>query len=757
MTGTPQEIFKQKLADVHALIKGATSFASDIMDIQPVARDLLSAERMNLFHCGGDEEGIVNNMTMPGGGGEIEQIKIPFSTQSVIGIVALSQKPLLIADLNDPKEVKAINPNLTVDKANDVTLNGEDKSMIAVPIKAGNVLLGVLQIVNHDSKGNFGVEDLKRCIWVSQQFGSAFHEELRCLKGPYDFLIFQGKMTREVLKGVEKRAIETRNSISNILLAEQGINKADLGRSMEQYYQVPYMGFEEDIELPKDVLSQLNLSVCRTENWVPVMGNETEIIVLIDDPQDQARTSKIEILLEEHAHAVAYRVGFKDDIQKFLTAAGAKEEGAFSRFMVEEEEEEPEEAEADIYDAPTRINLTLADGTQVIPFVNQLIVEADKAGASDIHIEPFGPRAPALVRVRVDGLCREFTEIPAEHAANVVARIKVMCRLDVTERRMPQDGKCKLEVDDGTLELRVATVPTVLGESAVMRLLSGGGALPIDKLNFSKHNMSRVKQMMSLPHGLVLVVGPTGSGKTTTLHAMLGELNKPDKTIWTAEDPVEITQPGLQQLQVDSGIGLGFADALRSFLRADPDIILIGEMRDKETAKTGVEASLTGHLVLSTLHTNSAVETITRLLDLGLDRINFSDAMIGIVAQRLIRVFCKCAKPHEPTEIEYQQLRTAYGEEAWDTDIGLAKADVHLKKKSRCAECGGTGYKGRTGIHEVLVSNAEMRHMINQAATIGEMTVRAKEDGMRSLFQDGVEKILSGETDMAQLLAVAAR
>jgi len=755
MGGTPQEIFKQKLAEVHAAIKSASSFGADIMEIQPKMRELLCAERMNLFHCGGDEEGITTNMSLPGGHGDIEQIKIPFSTQSVIGIVALSQKPLLIADLNDPKEVKAINPNLKVDKNIDVTLNPSDKSMIALPIKAGNVLLGVMQIVNHEERAQFTVEDLKRAIWVSQQMGAAFQDELRCLKGPYDYLIVQGKITRQGLKDVEKRAIETKNIVPNILMGENNLSRQEVGRSLEQYYQVPFMLFEEDIKPPEELIEKVNLNGLRSENWVPIMGNFSEAVVLIDDPSDQARISGIEALLE--ANAYVYRVALKDDIQKYLTAAGAKEETAFSSFMEEEEEEEPVIAQGDIYDAPTRINLTLADGSQVIPFVNQLIAEADKVGASDIHIEPFGPKRPALIRVRVDGLCREFVDIPAEHAPNVIARIKVMCRLDVTERRMPQDGKCKVELEDKTLELRVATVPTVLGESAVMRLLAAGGALPLDKLNFSADNMQRVLNMCAHPHGLVLVVGPTGSGKTTTLHALLGNLNTSERTIWTAEDPVEITQPGLQQLQVDTGIGLGFPDALRSFLRADPDIILIGEMRDQETAKIGIEASLTGHLVLSTLHTNSATETVTRLIDLGLDRINFSDAMLGILAQRLIRVFCQCRTPYTPDEREYEKIRRAYGHEAFDQNIGLSRTDIKLNKKGRCEACGGTGYLGRTGVHEILVSNAEMRHMINQSASIAEMQVQAIKDGMHTLFQDGIEKIIDGQTDFSQLLAIAAR
>jgi type II secretory ATPase GspE/PulE/Tfp pilus assembly ATPase PilB-like protein len=282
-----------------------------------------------------------------------------------------------------------------------------------------------------------------------------------------------------------------------------------------------------------------------------------------------------------------------------------------------------------------------------------------------------------------------------------------------------------------------------------MRILPNGDAMPLDNINLSPRNLKMVKSLVTMPHGMLLVVGPTGCGKTTTLHAILGFLNTPDKKIWTAEDPVEITQYRLQQVQVNRKVGFTFEKALRAFLRADPDIILIGEMRDRETANAGIEASLTGHFVLSTLHTNSASETITRLIDMGMDPINFSDACVGIVAQRLVRTLCSnCKKAYSPSEIELEFIKRQYGEE-FLSELNLTN-NFKLHKKSGCEKCDNTGYKGRTGVHELLVMTPELRALIFSKSAISEIKKQAMQDGMRTLVQDAILKVLKGDTDFAQ-------
>ncbi len=354
-----------------------------------------------------------------------------------------------------------------------------------------------------------------------------------------------------------------------------------------------------------------------------------------------------------------------------------------------------------------------------------------------------------------------------------------MCDLDISERRRPQDGKIKFKkFGPLDIELRVATIPSAGGvEDIVMRILAAGEPIPLDKLGLTKYNNETLKSVVSKPYGLFFVCGPTGSGKTTTLHSVLGYLNTSDTKIWTAEDPVEITQKGLRQVQMNPKAGMTFAVAMKAFLRADPDIIMVGEMRDKETTGTGIEASLTGHLVFATLHTNSAPESIIRLLDMGMDPFNFADALLGILAQRLAKRLCgKCKKPHEASPEEIQSLIVEYAMElrntvTWKKDAKAAEAKLLddwitnygengkliIHDPVGCEVCGGSGYKGRVGLHELLVGTDALKKNIQEHARVAEMVATALEDGMRTLKQDGIEKVLMGITDMKQVRAVCIK
>ena len=393
----------------------------------------------------------------------------------------------------------------------------------------------------------------------------------------------------------------------------------------------------------------------------------------------------------------------------------------------------------------------------VVKMVNQLILDAQELQASDIHIETYA-RRPIVIRYRIDGDCVQKASFPKKFARAIVSRIKIMSGLDIAEHRRPQDGKIRFKMTPtSTEELRVATYPTTEGlEDVVMRLLGSAVAMPVMQLGLSARTEELLLKLIKRPHGLIFVVGPTGSGKTTTLHSLMGHINPGDRKILTAEDPVEITQYGLRQLQVNPKIGLTFATAMRSFLRADPDVIMVGECRDFETASTAIEASLTGHLVMSTLHTNNAPETVTRLLDMGLDPYAFADSLIAVLAQRLVRGLCQgCRIEYEPAAAEWTALGEEYGRSAEPLPTSPPNGTLLFRRGTGCGKCRGTGYKGRFGIHELLVSSEEIRTAIHRKRPAARIRALAISQGMHTLKQDGIGKVLEGLTDLEQVVAAS--
>jgi type II secretory ATPase GspE/PulE/Tfp pilus assembly ATPase PilB-like protein len=735
--------------------KKRKSLQEAMKSVETELLNLFGATFISVYQCIDNGKDITAVFKGGKGSDIVEKTKIllPLSTTSVSGYVALSHKSLCIKDVYDEQELKKIHEDLKFDRRYSESRDLRLKSMIVIPIKQ-EILLGVLQLINLEGDKEFTPFELKRAATIAHELAKIFRKEFQSTLGPFDYLVQQGKITGFDLEGIEKSCNGSKAKITRKLLDEYDVSEDDVGRSLELYYRVPYMPFDSDLQLDPHLIKNIKSSYLEHNRWLPLeSGGSEEAVILIDDPSDFSRIMEIQSLLK--VKKIEIRVGLEEHIKYYINKdladiSGKEAFGDVFKSLQEEKVVVEEALETN------ELNQDGSSSSAIIRLVNKIIVEANKLNGSDIHIEPGQDKSPGTVRVRVDGECAELLKIPGEHTAAVLARIKVMSRLDISERRKPQDGKCKLKIGKNSLELRVATVPTVNGESAVLRILAAGSAMPIDKLMLSDKNFSVIDNMCSKPHGLILVVGPTGSGKTTTLHAVLGHMNKPNKKIWTAEDPVEITQPGLQQVQVQPKIGFTFADAMRSFLRADPDIILIGEMRDKETAAIGVEASLTGHLVLSTLHTNSAPETITRLLDLGLDPVNFSDALLCILAQRLLRTLCAdCKEPYTPEKKEIDHLIEQYGCEEFP-ELGIERDEVQLYRAVGCAKCGDLGYRGRIGVHEVLTGTPKLQSMIYKNAELEEIRAQAVIDGMRTLQQDGIAKIFMGLSDYSQLLNVTA-
>ena len=576
----------------------------------------------------------------------------------------------------------------------------------------------------------------------------------------YDYLLNENLMNTEQLKQALAMSKKMNKSVEFILIDQHNIKKEDVGKSLSLYYGCPFKGYNEEMPAPVELVSKLREKFLRHELWVPLSWDQEGVSILVDDPRDLGKTDNIKALMK--TKKLVLSVGIKEDIQAFIKRFFSKmQEGEIdissnsSASDVDElipdisfeEEEELEEQDGDYDEASGK----------VVKLVDHVIVAAYRKNASDIHIEPSPISKFLSIRFRVDGLCQEYMNVPNSMARAILSRIKIMGGLDIAERRLPQDGKIKFKRKGvPSFELRLATLPSPGGfEDAVLRILAKAGAMKLGEMGLSKRNLNVLLSMISKPYGLVLVVGPTGSGKTTSLHAALGDINKPEIKIWTAEDPIEISQLGLRQIEVNHRIGLNFARVMRSFLRADPDVIMIGEMRDEETASIGIEASLTGHLVFSTLHTNSAPETITRLLDMGLNPLNFSDAFLGVMAQRLVRRLCsKCKEQYHPTEEEFNDIVNYYEKENFEkTGIEYNK-DLMLYRAKGCEVCSNIGYKGRLGIHELMDGTPEIKLMIKNADTTENIFIQSKKDGMTTLKQDGIEKVFQGLTDMIEVRRV---
>jgi type II secretory ATPase GspE/PulE/Tfp pilus assembly ATPase PilB-like protein len=570
--------------------------------------------------------------------------------------------------------------------------------------------------------------------------------------GKWDQLIEAGLLSAEGLIKALSMAEQASMDPGRYLFDKAGLNRSDVEMTLSKYYNAPFYHFDASTVIPDDLRIRLRLEYLKKMGAAPVERQGHQLIVVIDDPSDFSRCDALRAI--EPDREVVFHVGFKDEILQCIETSYGKrpdvnlllkeltgEESAGAIDEGNEDEDEGEEADS-----------------AIIKLANQIIIDAFQKGASDIHIEPYGKEDNTRIRFRIDGDCIRYQDIPPAFRNPLVARFKIMAKLDISERRKPQDGKIKFRMRDRTIELRVATLPTVNGnEDVVMRILAASKPIPLEEMGMSQRNLDQLKVLLAKPYGLVLCVGPTGSGKTTTLHSALGSINTTDMKIWTAEDPVEITQAGLRQVQVQPKIGLDFASAMRAFLRADPDVIMVGEMRDKETASTGVEASLTGHLVFSTLHTNSAPETITRLIDMGLDPFSFADALLGVLAQRLTRALCKkCKQQYDPVDNEIEEIVNAFGQEE-AARRGWVRGRLKLWRGAGCETCGKTGYKGRLAVHELLVNDDKIKLAIAKRAPVEDVRQLAMAGGMTTLLQDGIEKAIAGKTDIKQVLAVCLR
>ncbi|HEX7706913.1 MAG TPA: ATPase, T2SS/T4P/T4SS family [Thermoanaerobaculia bacterium] len=753
--------FRKNLTAIANQVNSAESIPHILMMLKDRILELLDAERLTIYAVDTKNQELYSVQKV---GDTPKEIRVPRSFSSIAGFTALARKTLNVNDAYDAAELQKFHPNLRFDQRWDKQTGFRTRSVLAVPVLFEKNMLGVIQLINKQSGTVFTELDEQGAEEIARILGIAFYNQHKVQRqskpSRFGMLIDKGIVSE---KDIEKAASSARMNnlnVESVLVSDFGVPREELGQSLSTYYSAPWFNYDGARTIPADLQERVSADIWKKHVCAPVERRPGLLVLAVDDPQDLMRLDGIRAM--NLAPRYEFQVGMKHEILDYVTrsygekaAAEGSTEADWAKILDSLGEGEKVEIE-DMPNSEPEIDET---DTGIVKLVNQLIIEAASRGASDIHVEPDGPRNPCGVRLRIDGDCQKFMEIPGPHRNAVIQRLKIMSKLDISEKRKPQDGKIRFKYSKGTIELRVATIPTTNGnEDVVMRILAASKPLPIEKMGFSEGNLRRFKEVLAKPYGICLVVGPTGSGKTTTLHSALGFINTEDMKIWTAEDPVEITQKGLRQVQVQPKIDFTFAAAMRSFLRADPDVIMVGEMRDHETAAIGIEASLTGHLVFSTLHTNSAPETITRLLDMNIDPFNFADALLGIMAQRLIRTLCaKCREPYNPTPEEFEEIIEAYGYEYWPLTGITYSPQLMLYRPKGCSACGDTGYKGRMGVHELLVGTDEMKRAIQRRSPIDELRKLAMEQGMRTLLQDAIDKAFQGLCDVKQARAVAVK
>ncbi|CAE6503934.1 Bacterial type II secretion system protein E:GAF domain [Nitrosomonas nitrosa] len=772
-----QSHFPQRLEAIINKIQAVSSLDEIFVEVSRALRALFNADRLTVYTLSEDGSYLLSRVNL--GNGCLQNLRLTLDENDIVAFVSLSKQTLNLKDVYDRQELIAVNPQLNFPKDADKRTGYRTKEMLLAPIlnARDNTLLGLVQAVNHNGQGPFPPLYVEGMSAICQALAIAIRQRQQqqlLTKSKYDYLVTSAAITATDLELAARLAREKGCDLEDVLIDEFKLKPAQIGQALSNFFNVRYEPYRADRNKPFDVLRNLKRDFVESNQWLPIDESKEGLVVLTLDPE---RLKALRIVNQIFPrHHIVYTVSTEREFKATLDLFYGANNGEISSVNINEMLSDLED---NVEEAVTVDETSEASENELVKLVNKIIMDAHKMGASDIHIEPYPGKEKTKIRFRKDGTLLPYIEIPAGYRNALVTRIKIMCDLDIAEKRKPQDGKIKFrKYAPLDIELRVATLPSAGGlEDVVMRILAAGEPIPLEKMNFTARNLQELKSIISKPYGLFFVCGPTGSGKTTTLHSVLKHLNTPETKIWTAEDPVEITQKGLRQVQVNVKAGLTFAAVMRSFLRADPDIIMVGEMRDKETTSIGIEASLTGHLVLATLHTNSAPESVIRLLDMGMDPFNFSDALLGILAQRLAKRLCKCKKPHSASREELKALLIEYCDELkylehfkanpeaayqeiesrWLQEYGGENKQITLYQRVGCDDCNGTGYAGRVALHELLTATDALKKNIQEHARVAEMLVTGLNDGMRTLKQDGIEKVLQGMTDIHQVRAVCIK
>ena len=754
-----------------SLFRESTTIHALLIGLKQEMRDYFNAEAFTIYFADNKNQQIVSKVKA---GRLRKEIRLPIDKSSIAGYVAATGSIVNIVDAYDNSELKALDPKLQFNRNWDGKTKFTTRQVLAAPVYYNQILFGVVQLLNKRGENKFTDEDVDNLKAITEAIDRFIMDHKSTISkkttktdklkpsgkrsDPYSILVKNGLISEDELTKAKNKAARDKKGLEKILLDDFNFSRVGLGKALAEFYNIRFEDLTQTIYNPIDLIKGKNIDFFLRGLWVPLLRQDDELVLAINDPFDNSKIQEVQQLYR--THKIDLRFALKEDITQFLRAfKGAMKTTGSDKSVGDilddlKGMEGDLSSESEIFEDDADVN-----DNAVVLLVRKIIEDAHFQMASDIHIEPYGYEKEAVVRYRIDGRCQNSLTVPSAYIRPVVSRIKVMAKMDISEKRKPQDGKIRFKTSNNKIiELRVATIPTTNNnEDVVLRLLASAEPIPLDQM-MRKFTFERFRTIINKPYGIIMVVGPTGSGKTTTLHSALSYINKPERKIWTAEEPVEITQYGLRQLQVNAKAGPTFAQAMRAFLRADPDVIMVGEMRDHDTVRMGIEASLTGHLVFSTLHTNSAPETITRLIDMGMDPFNFADALLGVLAQRLTRVLCpRCKEAYHPDKIEYDHIKDLYGE-YFDQRLGIPYTDeLMLYQPKGCKECNDVGYKGRLGLFELLIGDRPMKLQIIERCLVDDLREVAIKGGMTTLLQDGIHNTFEGKTDMKQVLSVCSR
>jgi len=754
---------EERIRNLSHAIHSAKNLDEILLDLKNPLMDVFNAEACTIFAVAPESDEIFSKLSS---NDALQTIRLPINHSSISGYVAAEQRLVNIKDVSDSSELKKYSPDLVFDGAWDEKSKMKTRSLLTIPLIHKNTLMGVLQLINKKDEDSFNAFDENNAFLISETLALAFHNLEKFVEPSptkYSYLIQNGFLTEDELTLTMARARKTGKDTEVLLLGELYLRSMDIGKSLERFYQMPYNTYDDTLTLPDPEILGLDIDLLRKETWVPLKYDDTGMVVLVNDPSDQEKIEKIKQRFPQQN--IEFRVGLKMDIHKYINSFYADEELPDSLKI----DSPPEEGELEdlslIGDLDLVVNREFQDITSERKpsskksshkVFDEIVSIALKQGVTDIHIEPGGEGRNILVRLRKEGACRVFEEIPAVFQKDIISHIKNLAGLDPSTTNLPQNGKFEWTVGRNKYELKAVVFPTIGDQEDAMLRVSPIGKpvpsfIPLTQMGIADPNLDKIMSRIHSVKGMVVLTGPEGTGKTTTLHALLGHLNTPDKKIVTAENPVEIVQMGLRQIQINDEVGLNYQCAVETFLMGSPDVILVGDVEDEKELGLCLEASRQ-HLVFTSLKAKSAMDCIRMMRELNGDPSRLADAILLIMAQKLVPGLCHhCKEDYHPSKDEFNMLVKFYGEANF-SDLGIQYNDsLKLKRAVGCKQCIFTGYSDEIALQEVLERTPELNRLIAEKAPLEEIHNQALKDGMITLNQDGIYKIFNGDCDFKKI------